>query len=141
MRPFDIRSVCGPLLSLLLVLALLSITLERAFSQRYVVAYANIPFTFQAGTETFAAGNYTIDSSVPSFIFIRSKDGKHYAEVPTVLYGQPVEKSEAKLIFVKRDGSYVLDMVWGVLGKRRITSELASTSDGAEETREVPLKY
>ncbi|HTC91820.1 MAG TPA: hypothetical protein VK699_00015 [Terriglobales bacterium] len=141
MRPFGIRSVCGPLLSLLLSLAPLFITSGRALAQTYVVAHASIAFPFQAGTETFAAGDYTIDSSVPSFIFIRSKDGKHYAEAPTVLFGEPVDKSEAKLIFVKRDGKYVLDVLWGVLGKRRITSELASTSNGAKETREVPLKY
>ena len=139
-RPLDIRSY-GPLFSLFLALALLFMTSERALSQRYVIAHTSIPFSFQAGTETFAAGDYTIDSSVPSFIFIRSKDGKHYAEVPTVLFGQPVDKSEAKVIFVKRDGRYVLDSVWGVLGKRTVTSELASTSTGPEETREVPLQY
>lgn len=141
MRSFDIRSVCGPLASLFLVLALVSLTSERAFAQRYVVATATIPFSFQAGAETFAAGDYVIDSSVPSFIFIRSKDSKHYAEVPTVLFGQPVKKSEAKLIFVKRDGSYVLDALWGVLGKRRVNSELVTTYNGAEETTEVPLRY
>lgn len=140
MRPFGIRSVCGPLLSLLLALALLFITSGRSLAQGYVVAHASIAFPFQAGTETFAAGEYTIDSSVPSFIFIRSKDGKRYAEVATVLFGEPVDKSEAKLIFVKRADRYVLDVLWGVLGKRRITSELASTSNG-EETSEVPLKY
>jgi hypothetical protein len=141
MRSFDIRSICGPLASLCLVLALLSMTSERVLAQRYVAANATIPFSFHAGTETFAAGDYIIDSSVPTFIFIRSKDSKHFAEVPTVLFGQPVKKSEAKLIFVKRDGSYVLDTLWGVLGKRRMTSELVTTSNGTEETKEVPLNY
>ncbi len=141
MRSCDIRSICGPLASLFLVLALLSMTSERVLAQKYVAANATIPFSFHAGTETFAAGDYVIDSSVPTFIFIRSKDSKHFAEVPTVLFGQPVKKSEAKLIFVKRDGSYVLDALWGVLGKRRMTSELVTTSNGAEETKEVPLNY
>jgi len=57
-----------------LVLALVLSFSQRLLAQQYVVANASIPFDFVAGPTAFAAGDYIIDSSVPSFIVIRSKD-------------------------------------------------------------------
>lgn len=141
MRLFNFWPVRSSYASSLVVLALMLSFSGRVLAQKYIVANATIPFPFHAGEEEFAAGDYVVDSSIPTFIFIRSKDGKHFTEVPTVIFGQPVKKSEAKLIFVRRDGSYVLDAVWGVLGQRRMTAELARRSVVGEETKEVPLTY
>jgi hypothetical protein len=141
MRSFSLwplRSACA---SSFLVLALVLAFSGPVLAQKYVVANATIPFAFEAGGEVFAAGDYTVDSSVPTFVFIRSKDGKHVKEVPTVIYGEPVKKSEAKLVFVKRDGRYFLQELWGVLGRRRMTSELTDKLVVEKETRQVPLTY
>src|SRR5260370_39706427 len=109
MRSCDIRSICGPLASLFLVLALLSMASERVLAQRYVAAYATIPFSFHAGTETFAAGDYVIISSVPTLLFIRSKDSKHFAEVPTRIYVLSVNKVQSNHISLKIERSTVLN--------------------------------
>jgi len=124
-----------------LVLALVLSFSQRLLAQQYVVAEASIPFDFVAGATAFVAGDYIIDSSVPSFVVIRSKDGKHSTEVPTVVYDEPVKKSDARLVFVKRNGKYVLHQLWGVLGRRTMTAELANQSVAGMETKEVPLTY
>jgi hypothetical protein len=124
-----------------LLLALLVSFSARLLAQQYVTAYATIPFAFDAGGKIFAAGDYILDSSVPTFVVIRSKDGKRFTQVPTVVYGEPVKESEAKLVFVKRDGKYVLHELWGVLGRRTMTSELADKPAVETETKEVPLTY
>jgi hypothetical protein len=135
---WPVRRVCT---SAVLVLTVLLSFSARVLAQKYVTAYATIPFAFDAGGKIFAAGDYIVDSSVPSFIVIRSKDGKRSTEVPTVVYGDPVKKSEARLIFVKRDGKYVLHELWGVLGRRTMTPELADDSAIEKQTKEVPLTY
>src|SRR6267143_688826 len=43
--------------------------------------------------------------------------------IPRILYGDPVSKDDAKLLFVRRDGKYYLTEVWCVLGKLVVTGE------------------
>ena len=141
MRSFNrspVRSTCT---SALLLLALLLSFSGGVLAQQYVMANCTIPFAFDAGGKTFPAGDYILDSSVPSFVVIRTKDGKQSTEVPTVIYGEPVKKSEAKIIFAKRDGKYVLYQLWGVLGKRTISPELGDKPVSEKDTKEVPLTY
>ncbi len=122
-----------------LVLALVLSFSGSAFAQRSLAANVAIPFAFDVRGEAFAAGGYVVDSSAPSFIFICSKDGKHFIEVPTINYGDPVEKRDARLVFVKRNGKYVLHALYGILGKRIVTPELAEQSATDKDTKEVPL--
>ena len=122
-----------------LVLALVFSFSERVFAQRYVAAKATIPFAFDVRGEAFAAGDYVVDSPAPSFIFIRSQDGKHAAEVPMVVYGDPVEKRDARLVFVKRNGKYVLHALYGLRGKCIMTPELAEQPVSEKDMKEVPL--
>ena len=137
-RRWPVPSACTSAFPLLAVLLAFS---GRILAQNYVTANATIPFAFEAGEKTFAAGDYIVDSSVPSFIVIRSKDGKHSTEIPTVVYDEPVQKSEAKLVFIKRDGKYVLYQLWGILGRRTMTAKLADQPVVEKETKEVPLIY
>jgi hypothetical protein len=137
-RRWPLRSACA---SAFLLFALVLSFSGQILAQQYVTANATIPFAFDAGGKIFAAGDYIVDSSVPSFVVIRSKDGKQSTEVPTIVYGEPVKKSEARLIFVKRDGKYVLHQLWGVLGRRTMTPELGDDSAAEKDTKEVPLTY
>jgi hypothetical protein len=135
-RSWPLRSARA---SSFLMLALALSFSERVFAQRYVAAHVAIPFAFDVRGEAFAAGDYVVDSPAPSFIFIRSKDGRHFTEVPTVPYGEPVKKADARLVFVKRNGKYVLHALYGVLGKRIVTPELAEQSVTDKDIKEVPL--
>ena len=141
MQSFNLPQIRNVRAAAFMVFALALLSSRQAMTQSYVTANVTIPFPFFAEGETLAAGDYVIDSAVPSSISIRSKDGKHIRVVPTIVNGDPVKKSEAKLIFVKRDGKYVLHALWGVLGKRVVTSELAEQSVAEKDTTEVPLTY
>jgi hypothetical protein len=113
---------------------------SAAGQQRITVAKATIPFDYWIGGKKFPAGDYILDSSVPTFVTLRSKDGSVNEEVPTILYGDPVEKKDARLLFVNRNGKYYLKELRGVLGKRTVTSEygIAVPKEGG---REVALTY
>ena len=108
--------------------------------QRTTAASVSVPFDFWIGNKKFPAGDYTLDSSIPTFISIRSKMGSINEQVPTILYGDAVDKKDARLVFVSRNGRYYLMELWGVLGKRTVTSEYGKNlqQDGR---REVSLKY
>ena len=141
MRSFSSWPIHSARASSFLVLTLVLSFSGRVFAQKSVAADATIPFAFDVRGEAFAAGDYVVNSSAPSFIFIRSKDGRHFKDVPTINYGDPVEKRDARLVFVKRNGKYVLHAVYSVLGKRIVTPELAEQSSSDKDTNEVPLTF
>jgi hypothetical protein len=116
------------------------LALTAAGQQRITIAKVTTPFDFWVGNKKFPAGEYTLDSGVPTFISIRNKSGSINEQVPTILYGDPVEKKDARLLFVKRDGKYYLKELRGVLGKRTITSEYGRNLP-EEGSREVTLNY
>jgi len=109
--------------------------------QRFTTAKVSIPFDCWSGDKKFPAGDYTLDSSVPTFVTIRSKDGKINEQVATILYDDPVNRSDAKLLFISRDGKFYLTELWGVLGKRVMTSEFGRNSKSDSKRREVRITY
>jgi hypothetical protein len=130
----------GRYLTLLLLVAGFLLALPGAAQQRITIAKVTIPFDYWVGSKKFPAGEYTLDSSVPTFVSVRNKSGSINEEVPTILYGDPVEKKDARLLFVNRDGKYYLKELWGVLGKRTVTSEYGiAVPQGSG--REVALTY
>jgi hypothetical protein len=72
-------------------------------------------------------------------IIIRSKDNKTTEQAGTILYGDPVSQANAHLIFVKISGHFELAEIWGLLGKRVLTSHYGH-GNGAD-TRIVQLQY
>jgi hypothetical protein len=127
------------------VLLFASITFLLAITalaqRRYVISNVTIPFAFSAGSEEFPAGDYVLDSSSPGYISVRSKDGKISGRISVLPVGDAVKRTEARLIFVKRDGRYVLRELWGVLGRWVPTSEYGKDENKSEETREVRLTF
>ena len=125
---------------LLLLIAAFVLGMPAAGQQKFTTAKVTIPFEFWVGDKKFPAGDYTLDSSIPTFVTVRNKNGSINEQVPTILYGDPVEKKDARLVFVNRDGKYYLKELRGVLGKRTVTSEYGKTSS-QESMREVELTY
>lgn len=125
---------------LFLLLAGFVMSIAAVGQQKITVAKVTIPFDFWVGDKKFPAGEYTLDSSVPTFLSMRNKSGSVNEQVPTILNGDPVEKKDARLVFVNRNGKYYLNELRGVLGKRIITSEygMSTPRDGA---REIALSY
>jgi hypothetical protein len=105
------------------------------------IAKVTIPFDFWIGAEKFPAGEYTLDSLVPSFVAFRSKDGRINEQVPTLLYADPVTREEARLVFSRRNGRYYLSEVWGILGKRTMTADLGRARQKDDVRHEVRLTY
>src|SRR5262249_45436236 len=102
--------------------------LPGAAQQPITVAKVDVPFDYWIGRRKFPAGEYILDSSVPTFLTIRSKNGAINEQIPTILNGDPVDKKDARLRFVRRDGKFYLNELWGVLGKRVVTSEYGKSS-------------
>lgn len=123
-----------------LFMSLLLVDIANAQPQ-FTIAKVSVPFDFWVGSKKFPAGDYTLDSAVSTFISIRSSDGKVNEAVPTLLYADPVKKSEARLVFVRRNGKYHLSELWGVLGKRTMTADFGRTPQKDEYRREVQLTY
>jgi len=108
---------------------------------KYLVANADIPFAFSAAHEEYPSGEYILDSSVPGFLSMRSADGKFRPHVALIQFGDPVKRSEARLIFAEREGKYVLREIWGVLGKSVASCEYSTQGTNMEQTRSVALTY
>jgi hypothetical protein len=105
------------------------------------IAKVSVPFDFWIGSKRFPAGDYTLDSTVPTFVSFRSSDGKVNEAIPTLLYADPVKKNEARLVFVRRNGRYYLSELWGTLGKRTMTADFGRTAQKDDHRREVQLTY
>jgi len=104
-----------------------------------VTPTANVPFDFWVGGTHFPAGDYFVDKTEPSMIIIRSKDNKKIEQAGTILIGEPVTQTHARLIFVTINGQVQLAEIWGLLGKRVLTSQYDhGKGDG---TRIVQLQY
>jgi hypothetical protein len=126
--------------SIMLVTVL--VVCASSWAQRgYVTSQATVPFSFYVGTEEFPAGDYVLDSSSPGFLRIHSQDGKISRQISVNPYGEPVKRTEARLVFVKRGNRYVLRELWGVLGKYVMTTEYGKQNTKDEETREIRLTF
>ena len=118
--------------SLAWVLLLLS---GAGLAQTVASSGASVPFDFWAQGQKFPAGDYLFDSKFPSSISIRAKRTKSSVGIPRVLYGDPVKKDDAKLLFARRDGTYYLTEVWCVLGKLVVTGEFEHRGENRQELK------
>ena len=97
----------------------------------------DVPFDFYISGEKFPAGEYTLDRIIPTYVMLRSKDGKVQQELYFVQTDVPVKNSPLKVIFALRDGKYYFAEVWSWYGKSRLSSFTPSAGD---QTKDVPLK-
>jgi hypothetical protein len=97
----------------------------------------DVPFDFYVSGAKLPAGQYTLDRIIPTYVVLRSKDGKVEQELYFTQTAPAVKDPTLKVIFAVRDGKYYFAEVWSWYGKSQLTSFVPSASD---QTKDVPLK-
>ena len=97
----------------------------------------DVPFDFYISGQKLPAGQYTLDRIVPTYVMLRSKDGKVQQDLYFIQTATPVKNPPLKVIFALRDGKYYFAEVWSWYGKAQLSSFTPSASDQAKD---VPLK-
>lgn len=97
---------------------------------------ADIPFDFYIAGNKLAAGRYTLNIIAPTYVLLRSKDGKTQQDLYFLQTAVAGKNNPAKIIFALRDGKYYFAEVWSSLGKAQLTS---FGSQPGDQHKEVPL--
>jgi hypothetical protein len=120
------------------VVALLAAMIGYGQSPRM---YVDIPFSFVAGGETLPAGPYTVDTSTPGVIVVKSAEQKASAMVSTIPVQSVDIQPASKLVFRRYGGTYLLSQVWtlGTLTAAKRLSEAAS-ANSRSRTRHRPKR-
>ena len=126
-----LRCLCFAVTLIMVLLGLL------AGQSRPTHGTIDVPFDFYISGQKFPAGQYTLDRIIPTYVMLRSKDGKVQQELYFVQTGVPVKNPPLKVIFALRDGKYYFAEVSSWYGKSRLSSFTPSASD---QTKDVPLK-
>lgn len=98
---------------------------------------ANIPFDFYVMGTKMPAGQYTLDVIAPTYVTLRSSDGKVQQDLYFLQIASPGKNTASKIIFNLRDGKYYFSQVWSWYGKAQLTSFTPKASD---QTKDVPLQ-
>ncbi len=103
----------GLVLSMSSLLVMLAVVPASGAGRRDHKIQADIPFDFMVGDETFPAGTYTVSTSAPDVLQIRSLDGHESVLVIT----RSVQESltppdETKLVFKRYGDLYFLAQAW-----------------------------
>ncbi len=97
---------------------------------------ANIPFDFYIAGNKLPAGNYTLDLVAPTYVTIRSRDGKIQQDLYVLQAAIAGKNMPTQLVFAVRDGKYYFAEIWSSLGKSQLTS---FNEKPDEKTKTVPL--
>ncbi|MGC2109176.1 MAG: hypothetical protein WA655_06635 [Candidatus Korobacteraceae bacterium] len=98
---------------------------------------ADIPFDFYVSGTKMLAGQYTLDIVAPTYVTLRSQDGKQQQQLYFIQTAAPGKNTVAKIIFNLRDGKYYFSQVWSWFGKAQLTS---FTPKATDQTKDVALK-
>ena len=108
-------------------------------AQKAVTARATIPFKGWAEDREFQAGDYVFDNALPGSATIHRNGTNSSIAVPVILYAVPEEKENPKVIFLRRDGKYVLVELWSIRDRYVVTGEFEHRGKVSEQQRQVPL--
>ena len=89
--------------------------------------------------QEFQAGDYVFDNEVPGSAAIHREGTNSGIGVSIILYAVPQERETPRVIFVLRDGKYVLFELWSVQGRYVVAAEFEHRGEASEEQRQVPL--
>jgi hypothetical protein len=120
--------------SVLLLVVLMSSSL---FAELPPPATADIPFDFYISGVKLPAGQYTLSIVAPTYVLLRSQDGKVEQDLYFMQSASPGKNPPFKIVFAERDGKYYFSEVWSILGTSQLTSFNPLPSD---KTKNVPLK-
>lgn len=97
---------------------------------------ADIPFDFYIAGNKLPAGPYTLSIIAPTYVLLRSKDGKTLQDLYFLQTAVAGKNPPSKIIFAVRNGKYYFAEIWSYLGKSQLTS---FTSQPGDQTKDVPL--
>jgi hypothetical protein len=97
---------------------------------------ADIPFDFYIAGNKLSAGHYTLDLVAPTYVTIRSQDGKVQQDIYLLQSAIATENMPTQIVFAVRDGKYYFAEIWSSLGKSQLTSFNEKPN---EKTKAVPL--
>ena len=97
---------------------------------------ADIPFDFYIEGNKMPAGHYTLDLVAPTYVTIRSQDGKMQQDLYVLQAAIASPNMPTQLVFAVRDGKYYFAEIWSSLGKSQLTS---FNERPKEKTKTVPL--
>jgi hypothetical protein len=97
---------------------------------------ADIPFDFYIEGNKLPAGHYTLDLVAPTYVTIRSQDGKVQQDIYLLQSAIATENMPTQIVFAVRDGKYYFAEIWSSLGKSQLTSFNEKPN---EKTKAVPL--
>ena len=120
--------------SVLLLVALVCLPL---FAELPPPATADIPFDFYISGVKLPAGQYTLSIVAPTYVLLRSKDGKVEQDLYFMQSASPGKNPPFKIVFAERDGKDYFSQVWSILGTSQLTSFNPMPGD---KTKDVPLK-
>ena len=98
---------------------------------------ADIPFDFYISGIKLPAGQYTLEIIAPTYVLLRSKDGKVQQDLYFMQDASPGKNPPSKIVFAVRGGKYYFAEVWSWFGKAQLTSFNPQPGD---TTKDVPLK-
>lgn len=98
---------------------------------------ADIPFDFYIAGNKLPAGHYKLDVIAPTYVIIRSQDGKVQQDLYFLQSAVPTKSMPIQIVFVTRDNKNYFSEVWSWYGKSQLTS---FTGKAGDKTRDVPLK-
>jgi hypothetical protein len=115
----------------------------RVTGQQPKIAQATIPFQFWIAGNALPAGDYQIEHVVSSTLVVfRSKNGDVVQEAYMIpLDDSLVKPDQAKLVFRVQNGKHYLYALWGVYGKRVLTSESGGPAPAADSRLDLPVVY
>jgi hypothetical protein len=128
------RSRCCSIVGYCLILLFCSLAVAQDHPRS---GSANIPFDFYVSGTKMLAGQYTLDIIAPTYVTLRSQDGKQQQQLYFVQTAAPGKNDPAKIIFNLRNGKYYFSQVWSWFGKAQLTSFVPKPSD---QMKEVPLQ-
>ncbi len=103
----------GLVLSMSSLLVMLAVVPASGAGRRDHKIQADIPFDFMVGETTLPAGTYTVSTSAPDVVLIRSLDGHESVLVITQSVQESLTPSdETKLVFNRHGDLYFLAQVW-----------------------------
>lgn len=100
-------------------------------------ATADIPFDFYVSGTKLPAGQYTLDIIAPTYVMLRSNDGKVQQDLYFLQTAVAEKNLPSQIVFAVRNGKYYFADVWGYFGKAQLTS---FAPKAGEPTKDVPLK-
>ena len=97
----------------------------------------DVPFDFYISGNKLPAGQYSLDLIAPTYVMLRSKDGKVAQDLYFLQTAVAGKNPTAKVVFALRDGKYYFSQVWSWMGTAQLSSFNPQPSD---QTRDIPLK-